>query len=186
MTGYKNKAANCLSRLPFVTRKRNDNPIKDEIHVNAINEVEEKSTCCPLCEIELTDTKALQQEGRFCKMIAILLGDLKSKFYERDSYSDTNDGLLYHISRENCKKYKTTVVPKVLIKMVFKEMHDHFGHFGVGKTYALIKRYYYWPKMIRNIQAILKVVLCAGGKSTKLISTNRYISLHPIMETKIS
>ena len=32
-------------------------------------------------------------------------------------------------------------------------MHDHFGHFGIGKTYSLIKRYYYWPKMIKHIQA---------------------------------
>ena len=60
--GYKTKAADCLSRQPFVTRKRNDNPLKDETHVNAINEVEEESTCCPLCEIELRDMKALQQE----------------------------------------------------------------------------------------------------------------------------
>ena len=64
--GCKYKAADCLSRLPFVPRKRKDNPVKDETHVNAINEVEEESTCCPLCEIELTDTKALQQEDRFC------------------------------------------------------------------------------------------------------------------------
>ena len=32
-------------------------------------------------------------------------------------------------------------------------MHDHFGHFGIGKTYSLIKRYYYWPKIIKHIQA---------------------------------
>ena len=32
-------------------------------------------------------------------------------------------------------------------------MHDHFGNFGIGKTYSLIKRYYYWPKMIKHIQA---------------------------------
>ena len=32
-------------------------------------------------------------------------------------------------------------------------MHDHFGHFGIGKTCSLIKRYYYWPKMIKHIQA---------------------------------
>ena len=32
-------------------------------------------------------------------------------------------------------------------------MHDHFGHYGIGKTYSLIKRYYHWPKMIRHIQA---------------------------------
>ena len=31
-------------------------------------------------------------------------------------------------------------------------MHDHFGHFGIGKTYSLIKRYYYWPKTIKHIQ----------------------------------
>ena len=28
--GYKNKAADCLSHLPFVTRKRNDNPLKGQ------------------------------------------------------------------------------------------------------------------------------------------------------------
>ena len=132
--GYKNKAAACLSRLLFVTRKRNDNPFSGETHVNVINEVEEESTCCPLCKIELTDSKTLQQEDRFCKMIVILLEDPKSKFHERDSYCYTNDGLLYHISRDNGKEYKVAVAPKVLIKTVIKEMHNHFGHFGVGKT----------------------------------------------------
>ena len=29
-------------------------------------------------------------------------------------------------------------------------MHNHFG---IGKTYSLTKRYYYWPKMIKHIQA---------------------------------
>ena len=32
-------------------------------------------------------------------------------------------------------------------------MHDHFGNFGIGKTYSIMKRYYYWPKMTRHIQA---------------------------------
>ena len=164
--GYRNKAADCLSRLPFVTRKRNDNPPKDETHVNAINEVEEESTCCPMCEIELMNTKALQQEDRFCRMIASLLEDPKSKFHERNSYGYTNDGLLYHISRENGKEYKATVVHRVLVKTVLKEMHDHFGHFSAGKMYALIKGYYYWPNMIRNIQA--HVESCSLCRKEKL------------------
>ena len=41
----------------------------------------------------------------------------------------------------------------IFIRTVLQEMHDHFGHFGTGKTYSLIKRYYYWPKMIKHIQA---------------------------------
>ena len=55
----------------------------------------------------------------------------------------------YHINKENGKEYKATIVPKVLIKTVLQEMHDHFG---LCKTYSLIKRYYYWPKMIKHIQ----------------------------------
>ena len=66
-------------------------------------------------------------------------------------YDDT--GLLYHINRENGKEYKATVIPKTLIKTILQEMHEHFGHFGIGKTYSLIKRYYYWPKMIKHIHA---------------------------------
>ena len=65
-------------------------------------------------------------------------------------YDDT--GLLYQINWENSKEYKATVIPKTLIKTILQEMHDHFGHFGIGKTYSLIKRYYYWPKMIKHIQ----------------------------------
>ena len=74
--GYKNKAADCLSHLPFVTRKRNDNPLKDEdISVNAIQT--EDDTCCPLCEVDLTDTKTLQQEDKHCTRIAKLLNEPK-------------------------------------------------------------------------------------------------------------
>ena len=74
-----------------------------------------------------------------------------SRFHERDSYGYDNTGLLYHINRENGKEYKATVIPKTLIKNIPQEMHIHFGHFGIGKTYSLIKRYYYWPKIIKHI-----------------------------------
>ena len=81
------------------------------------------------------------------------MADPKSRFNERDSYGYDDSGLLYHLNRENGKEFKATVVPKSLIKTVLQEMHDHFGHFGIGKTYSLVKRYYYWPKMIKHIQA---------------------------------
>ena len=64
-----------------------------------------------------------------------------------------NTVLLYHINRENGKEYKATVIPRSLIKTVLQEMHNPFGHFGIGKTYSLIKRYYCWPKIIKHFQA---------------------------------
>ena len=150
--GYKNKAADCLSQLPFVTRERNDNPLKDEISINRTC-TEDNTQCCPLCVVDITDTKVLHKQDRFCTKIAKLMEDPKSRFNERDSYGYDSTGLLYHINKENGKEYKPIRVPKVLIKTVPQEMHDHFDHFGIGKTYSLIKRYYYLPKMIKHIQA---------------------------------
>ena len=78
--------------------------------------------------------------------------DLKSRFNERDSYGYDSNGLIYQINKENGKEYKAIIVPKV-IKTVLQEMHDHFGHFSIGKTYSVIKRYYHWPNMLKHTQA---------------------------------
>ena len=143
--GHKNKAANCLSQWPFTTRKRNDNPLKDEDVTLHETKVEVGGDCCPLCEVDLTNTKTLQQSDDHRIRIAKLLEDPRSRFHKRDSYGYDNAGLLYHINRENGKEYRATVIPKTLIKTVLQEMHEHFSHFSIGKTYSLIKRYYYWP-----------------------------------------
>ena len=97
--------------------------------------------------------KALQQSDKYCIRIAKLMEDPRSRFQERDSYRYEDTGLLYTINKENGKEYKATVILRSLIKTVLQEMHNNFGHFGIGKTYSLIKRYYYWPKMIKHIQA---------------------------------
>ena len=136
-----------------------------------------------MCVVDITDTKALQQQDRFCTRIAKMMEDPKSRFNERDSYGYNNTGLLYHINKENGKEYKATLVPKILIKTVLQEMHDHFGNFGIGKTYFLIKRYYYWPKMIKHIQAnIDSCSLCRREKMQADKNTNftqlRYLKEH--------
>ena len=107
-----------------------------------------RTMTCPLCEVEITDTKVLQQSDKHWIRIAKLMEDPKSRFHVMDSYGYDDTGLLYHINRENGKEYKATVVPKVLVKTILHEMDDHFG---IGKTYLLIKRYYCWPKMIKHI-----------------------------------
>ena len=102
-----------------------------------MTQTEDNVQCCPMCGVDIIDTKALQQQDRFCTRIAKMMEDPKSRFKERDSYGYDTDGLLYHIHKENRKEYKATIVPKVLIKTVLQEIHDHCGHFGIGKTYSL-------------------------------------------------
>ena len=108
-----------------------------------------------------------------------MMEDPKSRFNERGSYGYDRTGLLYNINKENGKECKTTIVPKVLSKTILQEMHDHFG---IGKTYSLIKRYYYWPKMINTYRPMLTAALYVGEKRCKLINTNfgllRYLKEH--------
>ena len=121
--------------------------------------------CCSLCEIDLTNTKELQQRDKHCIRISKLMSDPKNRFKQRDSYGYDDSGLLYHLNRENGKEFKATVAPKSLIKIVLQEMLDHFGHFGICKTCSHVKRYYYWPKMIKHSQAhVDKCSLCRREK----------------------
>ena len=84
----------------------------DEISIN-MTQTADNTQCCPLCVVDITDTKALQQQDRFCTRIAKMMEDPKSRFNERDSYGWDSTGLLYHINTENGKEYKATIVPKV-------------------------------------------------------------------------
>ena len=66
-----------------------------------------------------------------------MLEDPKSKYHERDSYGYDDKGIkgFYTILTEKMGgEYKVTVVPKTFVNTVLKEMHDHFGHLGIGKT----------------------------------------------------
>ena len=104
--GHKNKEANCLSWLHFKTRKRNDNLLKDEnVSIN-ITKLEVGEDCCPLCEVDMTSTEALQQSDKHCIRIAKLTEDPRSRFHERESCGYDDDGLLNHINRETARNTK--------------------------------------------------------------------------------
>ena len=93
----------------------------------------------------------MQSEDRHCIRINNLLTDPKSKLPERHRYC-YEDGLLCYKTLDMGKEYKAVVVPKALVPTVLKEMHERLAHFGTGKSYSLIKIYYYWPKLIIHIQ----------------------------------
>ena len=69
-------------------------------------QTEDNAQCCPMCVVDITDTKALQQQDRFCTRIAKMIEDPKRRFNERDSCGYDTDGLLYHINKEMVKSIK--------------------------------------------------------------------------------
>ena len=57
-----------------------------------------------MCVVDITNTKALQQQDKFCTRIAKMMKDPNNKFNERDSYGYDSPGLLYHINKKNGKE----------------------------------------------------------------------------------
>ena len=97
-------------------------PLKDEDVSVHETKIEVGKGCCPLCEVDMTNTKALQQSDKHRIRIAKMLEDPRSRFHERDSYWHDNTGLLYDINRENGKEYRATAIPKTLIETVLQGM----------------------------------------------------------------
>ena len=51
-----------------------------------MTQTEDNTQCCLMCVVDITDTKALQQQDRFCTTIAKMMENPKSRFNEKDSY----------------------------------------------------------------------------------------------------
>ena len=57
------------------------------------------------------------------------------------------DYILHRIVKEHDNYYETVVIPRDLIPQVLRSAHDLLGHYGIGRSYAAIKRLYYWKGM---------------------------------------
>ena len=96
--GSKNKAVNCFSRLPCITRKRNDNPLND-VSINIVNS-EESNVTCQLYKADFTDIIAEQKSDKHCIRIGKLMKDTSIKLPDRNLYA-YDKSILYHINKEN-------------------------------------------------------------------------------------
>ena len=104
-----------------------------------MTQTEDNTHCCPLCVVDITDTKVLQQQDQFCTRIAKMMEEPKSRFNGRDSDGYDSTGLLYHINKENGKEYKATIVPKVLIKQYSRKCMTILAILALAKHIPLLR-----------------------------------------------
>lgn len=101
-----------------------------------------------------------------------LLDDIK-KAYKQDSYFapmlsenasllpvfSVQDGLVYHSRQEDPQVWRLCVPsdPRIRSRLL-GEHHDtpSSGHLGFDKTYALLARKFFWPKMAKDIRAYIR------------------------------
>ena len=119
-------------------------PIKCEVNVVDINSLRDpiplpgEDIKLPLDNEEL---KGLQQKDKFCKDITSKLekGQLQNKnpYYQEE-------GILKRFVEDGKQRFEAVVLPQVLTSAVLQLAHEGLGHNGSPRTYALVKRHYYW------------------------------------------
>ena len=98
--------------------------------------------------------KELQQKDKLCKVIIEKLN--KGQLQNGQPYYQ-EEGILKRFVEDGKQRFEAIVLPQVLTSAVLQLAHDGLGHNGSPRTYALIKRYYYWKglkSMVRkHVQA---------------------------------
>ena len=84
---------------------------------------------------------------------------------------DLRDGKLWWIDRTG---HDRICIPKANRVQILREFHDTplGGHFGTDKTYASMRRYFYWPNMKRTVEEY--VTTCDQCQKQKIWTQKRF------------
>ena len=173
ISGAKNKATDCLSRLVTPTTTSinmliasfNDGPAfhtrshtqstsnpTSALPTDAVPHLSEGATPTQksLTADRLDALLKMQRTDPFCKCISKRLLNGKAPHHEFDTFTHVK-GLLYKHVLDAGKKFLTLVIPKSWKFTILLEAHDKLGHQGNSCTYCLIKHQYYWKGMNKDI-----------------------------------
>ena len=185
ISGAKNKAADCLSRLVtptstcinILTASFSDGPAfltrsctldsTPAPHTDTAPYISQDATTTPnsLTADHLDALLQMQRTDPFCKCISKRLLNGKVPHYEFDTFTHVK-GLLYKHVTDAGKKFLTLVIPKAWKYTVLVEAHDKLGHQGNSCTYCLINHQYYWKGMNKDTRKyIANCVLCRQDKA---------------------
>ena len=188
ISGAKNKAADCFSRLVSPTGKSinmlttsiNDRPaFHTRSHAQSVSDPTSTPPVIPQLHISQDDTPMLksltsdqwdallqmQRTDPFCKGISNRLLNGKAPHHEVDTFTHVK-GLLYKHMLDAGKQFLSLVIPKSWKFTILVEAHDKLGHQGNNCLYCLIKHQYYWKGMNKDIRKyIANCILCRQDKA---------------------
>ena len=161
ISGAKNKAAHCLSRLVsptgnsinVLTASVNDGPaFHTRSHTQSTSDSTSTSPVIPQPQISQDNNPIpksltadhwgallhMQHTDPFCKCTSKRLLNGKAPHYKTDTFAHIK-GLLYKHMSDAGKQFLGLVIPKSWKFTIFVEAHDKLGHQGNNCTYCLIK-----------------------------------------------
>ena len=181
ISGAKNKAMDCLSRLVELPEKCQKNPNGTKpVLINMVKAITTRSGTRNTTFVEGTEEQpssktdintnntprtevnketlnndsknnSMQSADPFCKHIMKKLLNKTAPKHELDTFFIRNS-LLYTYVSDHSKDFCALVIPKAWRYTVLVETHDKMGHQGNNRTYSLIKQQYYWKGMAKDVK----------------------------------
>ena len=163
--GSKNTLADSLSRLLDIEPEAANTPEPEgqefgtycfqELEKAEVREVHEEigniTVNTGMQEVSLPmaskTVKDLQKADDFCRSTVQKLkkDEISSKIYIRE------EGVLRRLWIDENESFNCIVVPRVLQQSLLILAHDKSDHNGAKRTYAALKRNYYWPGMRKEV-----------------------------------
>ena len=98
--------------------------------------------------------------------IEILKCKLQNNRLDKEYYSLDENELLMRKVIDGGHEFRAIYLPSVLIFQVLRTAHDDLGHYGFPRTYAALKRVFFWKEMKEDIRKHCKT--CATCELHKL------------------
>ena len=123
-------------------------------------------------KIPIEDDKLIQMQRRdkFCKN---LLNQLESgKLSQKNPYY-IEEGILKRYIDDKKQRFEVIVLPRELIGVTLQLAHEGMGHNGVPRTYALLRRLYYWKGLKPMVKSHVKACKLCQMHNKQVIKYNK-------------
>lgn len=178
LPGKKNSAADALSRKDDESDAEVVQSMEFEDGYMFLNELENGSTSQAIINNELKDDilEGIKEHSEFKEIYDILTTEdsvipTKIKHYIKH-FKMNEDGFLCYQAIIGDPEFRI-IVPdhKNLRKRLVSYVHDNGGHYGALRTYEVIARQFYWPRMFNQVRKfVYSCFSCQKNKpSTRLL-----------------
>ena len=132
---------------------------KDEEGMNEVKTIENGPDDEPIPEVKIswhmTDQEIikLQRKDPYCQR---QLESLQNGKRKKGNCFFMDRRLLHRYITDYKQKFEALVLPEEQASVVLKLAHDDLGHNGTPRTYALVKRMFYWKGLKRSVEDYVK------------------------------
>ena len=112
----------------------------------------------------------MQEQDKFCKN---LLNQLQTGKFSSGNPYFIEGGILKRYIDDQKQRFEVTVLPRDLITVILRLAHEGMGHNGVPRTYALVRRLYYWKGFKPMVKAHVKTCKLCQMHNKQVVKYNK-------------